>query len=366
MPSINALLLFQKRMMAEFFISVILPIRNEAAYIKGCLKAIFAQDYSGEIEILVIDGSSTDKTQEIIQEFISGHPQANIRLLDNPDQFMPPGFNRALRQARGEVIIMLGGHAEIAPDYVRQCVNLLNETDAACVGGAMETIARDTVGQVIALAMSSPFGVGGVAFRIGQAMQMEVDTAVFAAYRREVFEQIGGLDEELIRNQDDEFNYRLRAHGGKILFSPKIRSRYYSRANLGSLWRQYYQYGLYKVRVLQKHPRQMSIRQFAPPLFVLALILSVVLSFSSVFRPLSLVVPILYLFANLAASILTTIRAQKSNQSPFTTYYLLLPFVFAILHLSYGLGFLAGLFKFWNRWGDKLGKTPAWQGEPGG
>ncbi len=341
-------------------VSIILPIRNEAAYIKGCLKAIFAQDYSGELEILVVDGISTDKTREIIQEFISGYPQTNIRLLDNPDQFMPPGFNRALRQARGDVIIMLGGHAEIAPDYVRQCVNLLNETKASCVGGAMETIARDTVGKVIALAMSSPFGVGGVAFRTGQEMQREVDTAVFAAYRREVFEQIGGLDEELIRNQDDEFNYRLRAYGGKILFSPKIRSRYYSRANLGSLWRQYYQYGFYKVRVLQKHPRQMSIRQFVPPLFVLALLFSALLAFFPAIRFLSLTIPAVYLLANLAASFLTTVRAQKSNQSSFTVYHSLLPFTFAILHISYGLGFLLGLFKFWNRWGDKTGKVPAW------
>lgn len=342
-------------------VSIILPIRNEAAYIKGCLDAVLAQDYPGKMETLVVDGISTDKTQQTIQEFISGHPKADIRLLDNPEHFMPMGFNRALQQARGDVVIMLGGHAELAPDYVRQCVRLLNKTDATCVGGAMETIARDTVGQIIALAMSSSFGVGGVAFRTGQDKQVEVDTAVFAAYRHEVFEQIGGLDEELVRNQDDEFNYRLRAHGGRILFSPTIRSRYYSRATLTSLWRQYFQYGLYKVRVLQKHPRQMSLRQFIPPLFVLALLASLFLALFPATRFLSLVVPVAYLLANLAASALTISRAQKSNQSPFTIYHLLLPFTFAILHLSYGSGFLLGLVKFWNRWADKKGKTPVWE-----
>lgn len=346
------------------FVTLVIPIRNEAVYIKNCLDAVFGQDYSGKIEIIVVDGISTDKTPEIIQKFILGHPETDIRLLDNPQYFMPMGFNRALQQARGDVIIMLGGHAEIAPDYVRQCVNLLNEADVACVGGAMETVARDTVGQVIALAMSSPFGVGGVAFRTGQKIQREVDTVVFAAYRREVFEEVGWLDEELVRNQDDEFNYRLRSHGGKILFSPKIRSRYYSRANLGSLWRQYFQYGFYKVRVLQKHPRQMSIRQFVPPLFVLTLLFSAFLAFFPTTRFLSLIIPAAYLLTNLTASLLTVTRAQKNNQSTFTIHHSLLPFTFAILHLSYGLGFLLGLFKFWNRWGDTKGRVPVWPGGP--
>jgi cellulose synthase/poly-beta-1,6-N-acetylglucosamine synthase-like glycosyltransferase len=342
-------------------VSIIIPIRNESAFIQRSLGAVLAQDYPRQLlEVWVADGNSTDDTRAQIHHVCQQFPDFCVNIVDNPDQFMPMGFNRALSQARGDVIIMLGGHAEVAPDYVSQCVRLLSETDADCVGGAMETLATTPTGQVIALAMSSPFGVGGVAFRTLPEKEMEVDTSVFAAYRREVFQKIGGLDEEMIRNQDDEFNYRLRSQSGKILFAPSIRSRYYSRATFSSLWRQYFQYGLYKVRVLQKHPRQMSLRQFIPPLFVLALLFSALLAFFPATRFLSLVVPTVYVFANIAASTLTAFRANKTRQLPFAIYHFLLPFTFGILHLSYGLGFLLGIFKFWNRWGDKVGKVPAW------
>jgi cellulose synthase/poly-beta-1,6-N-acetylglucosamine synthase-like glycosyltransferase len=340
-------------------VSIIMPIRNESAFIQRSLGAVLAQDYPRHLlEVWVVDGNSSDDTRDQIHRICQQFPDFHVSIVDNPEQFMPMGFNRALAHARGDVIIMLGGHAEIAPDYVSQCVRLLAEKDADCVGGAMETLATTPIGQVIALAMSSSFGVGGVAFRTLPDKEMEVDTSVFAAYRRDVFQKIGGLDEEMIRNQDDEFNYRLRAQGGKILFSPSIRSRYYSRATFSSLWRQYFQYGLYKVRVLQKHPRQMSLRQFVPPLFVLALFFSAFLAFFPSTRFFSLITPAAYLLANLAASALTVLRASKTRQSPLTIYHFLLPLTFAILHISYGLGFLLGLFKFCNRWGDKTGRVP--------
>jgi hypothetical protein len=163
-------------------------------------------------------------------------------------------------------------------------------------------------------------------------------------------------DEELVRNQDDEYNYRIRELGGRILLAKDVRSTYFSRSSFKHLWCQYFQYGYWKVRVLQKHPRQMSPRQFVPPAFVLALIVSAFLAVSSVLRPLSLIVPLLYLTANLLAS-LYTVSKRGWRYLPF------LPVTFAILHLSYGAGFLVGLVKFWNRWDDKVGKTPGWSGE---
>jgi hypothetical protein len=170
-----------------------------------------------------------------------------------------------------------------------------------------------------------------------------------------VFETIGLFDEELVRDQDDEFNYRLREAGGKILLSPKIKSEYTVRSSPGALWKQYFQYGFWKVRVLQKHPRQMRPRQFVPPAYVLSLLISIFLTLSPVTRSLSFVVPLIYLLANLSASLYT---ASKRGWR----YLPLLLVTFAILHLSYGSGFLVGLLKFWNRWGDKVGKTPAWSG----
>ena len=185
------------------------------------------------------------------------------------------------------------------------------------------------------------------------------------AWPRRVFKKIGLFDEELVRDQDDEFNYRLREKTGRILLSPDIRSEYTVRSTPRGFWRQYYQYGYWKVRVLQKHPRQMSLRQFVPPAFVLSLIFSILLALTFFLLPLSFIIlissfiPILYLVANLLASLYTAFK-RGWKYLPF------LPFIFAILHFSYGLGFLVGLFKFADRWDDKIGKVPVWSSETDG
>jgi succinoglycan biosynthesis protein ExoA len=220
----------------------------------------------------------------------------------------------------------------------------------------METIGETPMAKAIAIGMSSPFGVGNSAFRTTSGKSILVDTVPFPAYTRKVIERGGLYDEELVRNQDDEYNYRIRELGGKILLADDVCSTYFSRASLKGLWKQYFEYGFWKVRVLQKHPRQMSPRQFVPPLFVLGLLGSSLLSVLPALRHLSPILPLLYLFANLSASFYTA--AKKGwKHLPY------LPLVFAILHLSYGVGFLVGLVNFWNRWGDKVGKTPAWSGE---
>jgi glycosyltransferase involved in cell wall biosynthesis len=345
------------------FVSLILPIYNEAAYIEKCIQAIMAQDYSGPTEILVVDGMSTDCTRTILEKFILQH--SSLIMIENPGRIVPIGMNIALRQARGEIIIRVDGHCIIAPNYVSNCVLHIQEKGVAGVGGPMQTIGETYLASVIALAMSSPFGVGNSAFRTISSESMLTDTVPFPAYTRKIIQRAGLYDEELMRNQDDEYNYRIRALGGKILLAEDVRSTYFSRASLTGLWRQYFQYGLYKVRVMQKHPRQMSPRQFVPPLFVLALLASVLLALFPLTRFLSLVIPIVYLCANLAASILTAIRARKADSSSSAIYYSLLPIAFAILHLSYGLGFLLGLIKFWNRWGDRVGCIPGGEISPG-
>jgi hypothetical protein len=165
------------------------------------------------------------------------------------------------------------------------------------------------------------------------------------AWKQDVFKKFGMFDEELVRNQDDEFNYRLRERGGKILLSPDIHSQYEVRSRPKALFKQYFQYGFWKVRVLQKHPRQMSVRQFMPPLLVLSLFAALLLAFvPGIWRILALLPPVTYLIANLAASVYIAARWNWK-------YLPVLPVVFAILHISYGLGFLAGLVAFRNRWG---------------
>lgn len=342
--------------MNQPLISLILPLRNEATYIERVLQAIIEQDYPVNcIEVLIADGMSNDSTRKLINDFVTLHPQLRIRVLDNPGQIVSTGMNAALRQAEGEIIIRVDGHTVIAPDYVRQCVNELRRTRADNVGGRMRAIGINAFGKAVALATGTPFGIGGGRFHYSDKEEW-VDTVYMGAWPRKVFDTVGLFDEELVRDQDDEFNYRLRALGGKILLSPKIKSEYTVRGSPATLWRQYYQYGYWKIRVLQKHLGQMSLRQFVPPAFVLALLGSTLFILLSASFFISFIVPLLYILANLSASIYTALKRGWES-------LLYLPIAFAILHLSYGLGFLVGLVKFWNRWGDKTGKTPVWSGE---
>lgn len=332
------------------FISVILPVRNEENYIAACLKNLFSQKkINSELEVIVADGMSADNTCSIIRDFQKQH--ANLILISNPEKIVPTGLNQALSIAKGDIIIRIDGHTVIAPDYVANCVRILEESGADNVGGRMDAIGTTTFGKAVSVATSTPFGVGGSRFHYSDKEEW-VDSVYMGAWHKEIFDKIGLFDEELVRNQDDEFNYRLRKHGCKILLSPDIKSKYTVRSSPNALWKQYFQYGFWKVRVLQKHPKQMSWRQFIPPALVASLIFSLILSiFDPIYWILFAIFVGVYLLANILASIITS--AKKGWQHLF-----LLPLVFAILHLSYGLGFLIGLVKFANRWGDKMGKVP--------
>lgn len=328
-----------------------MPVRNEAEFIGRSLGAVLAQDYPHDrMEVFIADGMSTDATRKVIEALTRDYPDIDLRVLDNIGQMVATGLNRALEQAKGEVIIRVDGHTIIAPDYVRECVAQLKRTGADNVGGRMDAVSKSSFGQAVALATSSPFGVGGARFHYSDQEEW-VDTVYMGAWPREVFERVGLFDEEQVRNQDDEFNYRLLSHGGKILLSPRIKSKYYNRSTPGSLWRQYFEYGYWKVRVMQKHPRQMRPRQFAPALFVAGLITALILlPFSFIGKYFALLVAASYVIANLTASLLVT-RGRGWR------VLALLPFAFATLHLAYGCGFLVGLVKFWNRWGK--GQNPS-------
>jgi GT2 family glycosyltransferase len=276
-------------------------------------------------------------------------------LYSNPDLIQSAAWNAGIGHSHGEVISIVSGHSKLSSNYVSKAVETLLRTKADLVGGTVRASNSGYIGETIALAMTVPFGVGNASFRYTEK-QAETDTVFMGFCRRTLYKTIGSFDEELVRNQDDEFSYRLRKAGGRIVCNPEIVSYYQNRASLQSLWKQYYQYGFWKVRVLQKHPRQMSPRQFVPPVLVFFLLISVSLALSPVSRPLSFLIPLLYFIANLIASFYT---ASKRGWR----YLPLLPLTFAILHLSYGLGFLVGLVKFWNRWGDKVGKTPVWSSE---
>lgn len=326
-------------------VSIIVPIRNEASFVSPCLDAITKQTYRDILEVLIVDGMSNDGTTEIVREFIPRMPQA--RLLNSPGRIAPNAMNIGVLQSTGEIIIRIDGHCIIEPDYVEKCVEYLTKRhDVECVGGPIASVSEGSVGRAIANAMSSPFGVGDAYFRYLHR-EAYVDTVAFGAYRRPVFDNIGLFDEELIRNQDDEFNYRLREFGGKILLVPEIRAQYSTRSSFRELWRQYHAYGYWKVRVMQKHPKQMQLRQFVPPLFVAALVASsMAIPFTSIGLWSLGIVGGSYAIANIAASIFVGFRKGWKSLP-------LLPLAFATLHLSYGTGFLIGLVRFWDRWGDR-------------
>ncbi len=326
-------------------LSAILPIRNEARYITRSLNAVLAQDYpSDRIEIIVVDGMSDDGSREIVWSIQALNP--NVQLIDNPRLIVPTGMNAAMARARGEIFVRIDGHCEIERDYFRRCVEHLQNDGVDGVGGPVETVGETELAGIIAAAMSSRFGVGDSAFRTVKDRTMLADTVAFPAYTRSIVERVGPYDEELVRNQDDDYNYRLRKIGAKVLLAVDVRSRYYSRDTIRSLWRQYFQYGYWKVRVMQKHPRQMQPRQFVPFLFVAALLLSLLATpFSAIGAWAFGLTGGSYIITNLATSFLVARQQNMPLSWP-------LPVIFSTLHVSYGLGFLIGLVKFWNRWGD--------------
>jgi len=332
-------------------VSILVPVRNGASHIGRCLDAVLRQDYPTDLtQVIVADGDSTDGTLEIIKERIRGVARAS--LLRNTRRIVPTAMNLMMLMATGDVIVRIDGHCEVPLDYVSRSVEHLNRDGVDGVGGSITTIGHTPLSGTIALAMSSPFGVGDSAFRTQSERSLLADTVPFPAYTRSIVAMAGRYDEELVRDQDDEYNYRIREMGGRLLLAGDINTKYYSRTSLSRLWRQYFEYGFYKVRVLQKHPRQMRPRQFIPPLFALSLVLSLCITGLFTYGWVALAaVAGSYTLANFVAS---AAAASKKGWR----HIAFLPLVYAILHLSYGLGFSVGLLRFWNRWGDRVGRVP--------
>lgn len=324
-------------------VSIICPIRNEEKYIGACLQSLVEQSFDADkIEILVVDGMSDDRTREIAHEFQAEYP--NIKLIDNPKRIVPAALNLGISQAVGKYILRMDGHAKAAPDYVEQCVKALESNSVDGVGGPIISVNDSETGKAIALAMSSPFGVGNSRFRTSDDQECFVDSVAFPGYKKEIFDKVGRFDEELVRCQDDEFNFRIRHFEGKILLTPGIKSWYYPRSGFKKLWKQYFGYGFWKVRILQKHFWMMRIRHFVPAAFVISLLFSLVLGS---FVPLGLWLFATMLGVYLITSATAALITKKRNRSVAFGKILL---SFYILHFAYGTGFLCGLLRFAPRW----------------
>jgi glycosyltransferase involved in cell wall biosynthesis len=321
------------------FVTIIMPIRNETDFIERTLSSVSDNDYpAGKIEILVVDGMSDDGTREIVTRL--SKTDNRIRMLDNPKRITPSAMNIGIKAARGDLFIRVDGHVEIPADFISKSIHCLHEHPQAWVaGGHIKTVADSFAGKAIAAAMQSPIGVGNSRFRLGD-YEGWVDTLAFGAHHKWVVDKIGYFDEELVRNQDDEFNLRIILAGGKIWMSKAIQSTYFSRGSLRKLWNQYFQYGFWRIRTLQKHKRPASFRQIVPLLFVLLLLLTGLAGF--LWKPLWILLAIEAILYVLGLVIGALDVGRKSGWR----YAPLAPVVFVILHFAYGLGSLWGIIRF--------------------
>ncbi len=252
-------------------VSVICPCLNEAKRIDTCLHSILRQDYDrSKLEVLFVDGMSTDSTREIIMRNTEQYPF--VHLLDNPRHTAPFAMNIGIQAAQGEYIIRMDAHSVYPDNYISTLIRYLQTLpNAQNVGALCRTLPanRSKMAQAIAITSSHRFGVGNSHFRTGIDTISVVDTVPFGCWRKEWLIQIGGFDEELTRNQDDELNARTIQHGGSIYLIPDVAVDYYARENLSKTWNMFYQYGLFKPLVNKKLHRPATLRQFVPPLFVL-------------------------------------------------------------------------------------------------
>lgn len=317
------------------FVSVIIPVRNEQGFIGRCLQALASQDYPRDhFEAIVLDGGSTDSTEDEVRVTAEG-AGLTVFFAPNPKRTAASGFNLGLALAHGDVIVRLDGHSRPANDFLSASVRTLQTTGADAVGGPIETRGFGEVGRAIALAMSSRFGIGDTAFRLRDAGSQEADSVPYGAYRRDVFDRVGHLAEDIDRGEDDEFNYRLRDAGGRIVLSADIRSTYYCRDTLPALAQQYWVYGLAKAAVLRRHPNRLRPRHLVPSALVGVLATGLVLG--GVIKPLGRLAALAGL-AYAGANALATLSLARDHMRE-ARY---LPLAFACIHLPAGAGMLVG------------------------
>ncbi len=321
-------------------VSIIVPCYNEEATIRLLLDAIRQQTFPPQkMEIVIADGLSQDRTREVIAAFQAAHPDLAVQVKDNPCRTIPSGLNTAGAAASGEIIIRLDAHSIPIPQYTERCVEAIEGGKGSVVGGVWMIQPGGTgfIADGIARAAAHPLGVGDAMYRLGKA-EGPVDTVPFGAFRRSLFEQLGGFDESLLTNEDYEFNTRVRKGGGTVWLDPAIRSTYIARASLSALARQYWRYGYWKQKMLRRHPGSLRWRQALPPAFVASLLgLGLISFFLPPARFLLLIELVLYLLVLGAAGL----QAAYQRRTPL--FALGLPLAIATMHFSWGGGFLWSL-----------------------
>jgi glycosyltransferase involved in cell wall biosynthesis len=320
-------------------VTLIVPMYNEEKHIVGLVSDIAAQDYQGEIQMIVADGASTDQSVQRLTEAARRH-DLDLRLIPNPERWVSAGLNRCIREATGDLIVRLDCHSRYPLDYLSRCVAASLETGADNVGGVFVSVGETPTERAVAAALDSPFG--GVHWtRHGAGGRVETDTVPYGAFRPAAFQRAGLFDESLVRNQDDEFNLRLRLAGGRIVLDPSIEIYYTPRGSYRTLFRQYFGYGVWKPVVMRKHGRVVSGRSLVPSLFLCSLALLAVAS--AWLRPARILLAselVAYAVLLLAAAVAVLRRRHEPSR--------LLPrtlLAFATFHFAYVAGLLLGLLR---------------------
>ena len=312
------------------------PMWNEADHIESLVGDLADQDFDGELELLVADGGSTDGSVEKLQAAADRRGVA-VTILHNPDRWVSHALNRCIRAARGDLIVRLDCHSRYPREYIRRCVIASEETGAENVGGIFVPHGRTAMERAVACAMNSPFG--GIHWtRHAAAELVEVDTVPYGAFRPNAFRLAGLFDESLVRNQDDEFNLRLRLAGGRVVLDPRIRIHYTPRGSFSAVFRQYFEYGLWKAPVMLKHGRATSVRSLAPGAFAASLLMLALLAPWLGVASWLLSVQVGTYAAGATGFGLAAIRGRSES-------WQLLPRVLAVFpafHLGHGFGMLAG------------------------
>ncbi|WP_308119035.1 glycosyltransferase family 2 protein [Streptomyces sp. JJ38] len=309
-------------------VSVIMPVLNEERHLRESVRAILAQEYPGELEVVIALGPSTDRTDEIAAALVA--EDARVHTVPNPTGRTPAGLNAAIKASRHPVVVRVDGHGMLSPNYIATAVRLLDEQDAANVGGIMHAEGENAWEQAVAAAMTSRIGVGNAAFHTGGEAG-EAETVYLGVFRREVLEQQGGYNEEFIRAQDWELNYRIRSAGGRIWFSPELLVSYRPRPSVRALAKQYRNYGRWRHVVARYHPGSINPRYLAPPTALLAIAAGAVLG--AVVTPWALVVPGGYLAAITAGSVPAGRGLPLAARAR-------IPVALATMHMAWGWGYL--------------------------
>lgn len=315
-------------------VSVVLAVKDEITYIQKCIDSILNQTLDkSDYEILVYDGQSSDGTSQYLADVAKEHP--NVRIFNNKKIVAAAGWNEGFRISKAKYLVMMGGHTILAPDFLTKNIEILENNDAPCSGGRVFARGEDTISEAISLAFNHPFGVGDARYRYAKKKCL-VETVNFGMYRKSVVDEIGPINEKIKRGEDWEYNYRIVKKFGKMIYSPEIKSYYYSRSTFKGLWQRQYDAGKYKLHIIREYPGSLLLRHLVPfffALFIILLPIFTILGFDEYYLLLFFGI---YLFINIFIS------ARISLKNDFKYFPYLVP-AFFIMQFAYGLGFIAGL-----------------------